>query len=93
MSDIPINQIVNVNISIAGGGAQAGDFGLACLWGTSQTITPTQRYQSFSTFPEVAAVFSSSSEEYKAAEIFFSPNPAPPQLYIARWMRARRRDI
>lgn len=88
MSDIPINQVVNVNISISAGGAQDGDFGLACIWGDSTQITPSERVQSFSDILDVGSVFPSTTEEFKQAEIFFSQNPAPPELMIARWVKA-----
>lgn len=87
MSDIPINQIVDVNISISGGGAQAGNFGLACIFGDSEVIPPNQRYLSFSNFQSVAEVFPENSEEYKQAEIFTSQNPYPIEFWIARWIK------
>lgn len=87
MSDIPINQIVNVNIAISAGGAKAGDFGLACIFGTSDALTPTGRYESFATMTEVSAVFATNTEEWKQANIFFSQNPSPPELWIARWIK------
>lgn len=86
MSDIPLNQIVNVNISIAGGGAQAGDFGLACIWGTSNILPPLERFQAYASMTEVSAVYPEDSEEWKQASIVFSHNPAPIELWIARWL-------
>lgn len=86
MSDIPVNQIVNVSISLSGGGAQSGDFGLPCVWGTSNIITPVNRYGSFNNLIAVGAVFPTDSEEYKVANIVFDQNPAPLELWIARWI-------
>jgi hypothetical protein len=87
MSDIPINQIVDVEISIAAGGASEGDFGLACIFGASNTLTPIERYQSFANMTEIGAVYPTNTEEWKQADIYFSQSPAPPELWIARWLK------
>lgn len=87
MTDIPINQIVNVNISISAGGAKAGDFGLACIFGTSTELTPIERYRSFADMTEVSAVYPTNTEEWKQANIYLSQNPSPPELWIARWIK------
>lgn len=87
MTDIPINQIVNVNISISAGGAKAGNFGLGCIFGASDILTPTERYRAFANMPEVSAVYATTTEEWKQANIYFSQNPSPPQVWIARWLK------
>lgn len=84
--DIPISTIVNCDITVAAGGAQAGNFNLANLFGTSNTLTPVQRTQSFANIIEVGQVYATDTEEWKSANIFFSQNPAPQQIYISRWI-------
>lgn len=88
MSDIPINRVVDVQISIAGGGVKQGDFGLACVFGTSDVLTPQERKIAIATMSDMlSAGYTQQDEEYKQVQTFLSQQTTPPIVWVARWVK------
>lgn len=80
----PVSKIVNVKILTSPTFPTGKGFGLLNIVGSSNRLPIGQRMRSYSGPDDVAADFSSTDEEYKAANIFFSQKPRPTELMISR---------
>lgn len=85
MADLATENIVNVNITRQTQLPTAPGFGRLCIVGPSSTgvITLGERARVYSSIEGVAADFSTTDEEYKAAAAYFAQNPRPVDLMIA----------
>jgi hypothetical protein len=81
---IPVSKVVNVAIQASPTFPAAKGFGLLCIIGNSQSLPIGDRIRFYSRLTDVAVDFGSTTEEYKAAQVFFSQTPAPTELAIAR---------
>ncbi len=79
-----VSRIVDVNISVSALALQSAGFGTFNIIGTSDVIPMSERIRSYDDIDGVAADFETTSEEYIAANIFFSQSPSPTELYISR---------
>lgn len=84
MADIPVSTIVNVTISTAPTFPSRAGFGTLNIVGISTVIGVQERFRVYNNADGVAADFSSSTEERKAADIHFAQDPSPSQLIISR---------
>lgn len=84
MADIPVSTIVNVTISTAPTFPSRAGFGTLNIVGISTVIGVQERFRVYNDAAGVAADFSSSDEERKAADIHFAQDPNPSQLIISR---------
>ena len=80
----PVNKIVKVNILTSPTFPARKGFGLLLIVGSSARLPVGDRIRFYSDMDSVGADFSSTDEEYKAAQVFFSQSPAPNQLAIGR---------
>jgi hypothetical protein len=85
---LPLELIVQVDISRETSFPSARDFGSFNFVGKSGRIPISQRIRSYNNLAGVAAEFDTSTEEYKAAQQWFSTGvtPIPNLLYISRWV-------
>jgi hypothetical protein len=81
---IPVNKVVQVNILTSPTFPARKGFGLLLIVGTSTKLPVGERIRFYSDMDGVAGDFSSTDEEYKAAQIFFSQAPRPSELAIGR---------
>lgn len=81
---LPVSKVVGVKIFSSPTFPARKGFGMLCIFGNSQSLPAGDRIRFYSDITGVAADFASTTEEYKAATIFFSQSPAPTQLAIAR---------
>lgn len=81
---IPVSKVVNVKIFASPTFPKRRGFGLLNIFGTSPRLTTGERIRFYSDMDGVAADFSASDEEYKAATVFFSQSPGPRELAISR---------
>lgn len=81
---IPVSKVVKVGILTSPTFPARKGFGLLCIFGISASLPVGDRIRFYSDIDGVAADFSSTSDEYKAAQIFFSQSPRPTELAIAR---------
>lgn len=81
---IPVSKVVKVNILTSPTFPARKGFGLLLIVGTSTKLPVGQRIRFYSDMDGVAADFSSTDEEYKAAQIFFGQSPRPGELAIGR---------
>ncbi|KAA2237672.1 DUF3383 domain-containing protein [Salinarimonas soli] len=87
MNGLPVSDVVKVDIALQPLAAPARNFGAAVILGDSEVIDPVERIRQYAGLDGVANDFGLTTPEYKAAELFFSQEPQPSLLYIAR--RAR----
>lgn len=80
----PVNKIVKVNILTSPTFPARKGFGLLLIVGNSARLPVGDRIRFYADMDSVGADFSSTDEEYKAAQVFFSQSPAPNQVAIGR---------
>ncbi|TXG97749.1 MAG: DUF3383 domain-containing protein [Nevskiaceae bacterium] len=84
MSQLPVNRVVNVNILTTPTFPTRRGFGLLLIIGTAAILSTAERSRAYSDIDGVAADFGTNTEEYKAAQVFFSQSPNPHNLRIGR---------
>lgn len=87
---LPISQVVDVTLQQSPQGAQKRDFSVAAIF-TSEMCdeysNPNLRYRVVSDVNEVATMFGTNSDVYKAASALFSAKPKPKTAIIAKYWR------
>jgi len=85
MSKIPVSKIVSVTVNVSPTFPQGAGFGLACILTDSapSNASNTSVISFYSDMDSVSADWASTSEAYKAANIFFMQSPRPEQIAIA----------
>ncbi len=81
---IPVSKVVNVSVLTSPTFPARKGFGLLLILGSATKLPLGSRLRFYSDMTGVAADFSSTDEEYKAATIFFSQSPSPTQVAIGR---------
>jgi len=81
---IPVSKVVKVSILSSPTFPKRKGFGLLLIIGNSAKLPVGNRIRFYSDMDAVAADFSSTDEEYKAAQVFFSQAPRPTELAIGR---------
>jgi Protein of unknown function (DUF3383) len=85
---IPISTVVNVQVAMPPSYPAGTGLSTLLVLGKSSNLPLGARAQAFSSVQDVGAMFSSTAEEYKASESFFSQNPRPAFLLIGRAVSA-----
>jgi hypothetical protein len=87
-----IKRFVDVEIKKDTPSVSAASFGIPILISNSNIITTAQRVKRFTTLAGVETLFSSTTEEWKAADAYFSQDPfnenQPEELLIGRYVDA-----
>lgn len=81
---LSVSRVVRVQVSLALRAAQGRDFGALLILGTSTVITAPEVMRLYNDIESVAADFGTTSEEYKAANLYFQQSPQPLNLYIGK---------
>lgn len=83
---LPVNNVVNVSISLAALAAGPRSFGSLLILGTTSGVIDTiERMRAYSNITEVGEDYGVDDPEYKAALAYFSQSPKPRTLYIGYW--------
>ena len=86
MPTLPLNDIVNVIVSINPVATVRAGFNLGLVIGTSNVISAADRIK---TYTDLASMiedgFAITDPEYKAATLYFSQTPRPTRVAIGRW--------
>ena len=85
---LSVSRLIPVTVSLTARAASNRGFGTLLLIGNSDVLTAAERYRTYTSINDVAADFGTDAEEYKAALLYFSQDPAPDTLMIARWFDA-----
>ena len=88
---LPVSGVVNVSVQLTPAGAQAQSLSNLLLLGTSTVIDPIERYRIYSDLASIASDLGTVSEEYYAAQKWFSQVPQPTSLIVGRWINAAAR--
>ena len=88
MSDIPVSSVVQVTIGVSPTFPTRKGFGTLNIIGPSSIIGTLERARIYNSIDGVGADFPPESEEYKAAQVYYSQSPAPRQLVISRRVAA-----
>ncbi|WP_347254813.1 DUF3383 domain-containing protein [Leminorella grimontii] len=84
---LSVSRVVNVQVSLAVKAAAGRNFGALLILGPSDVITTPEIMRLYNDIESVAEDFGISSEEYKAANLYFQQSPQPRDLYIGRMKR------
>lgn len=82
---LSVDDVTKVDISLQPIAVPTRNFGALGILGTSDVIDTNERMRQYSTLDQVAADFGTSAPEWLAADLFFSQDPKPSILYLARW--------
>ena len=74
---LPVDLVVNVQISLTPLAAQTRSFGALLILGSTPVIRAGERIRAYSGISEVADDFGITDPEYSAAIKFFAQNPRP----------------
>ena len=83
---LPLNRVANATVTLSAKAAQGRNFGSMLLLGNSTVIPISERIRLYSSPDDIGDDFGIDSEEYKGAIIWFSQQPQPTQVYVARWV-------
>jgi Protein of unknown function (DUF3383) len=83
MSNLPVSDFVNVQISLSALPAAAASFSGGLIVGSAARLPLGARVQAF-TKDTYGSIFSSADPEYTALQMAFSQNPAPATRYVGR---------
>lgn len=84
---LPVSNVVSVDIIMSPTAATGRNFGALLILGSSEVIPITERIRLYSAVEDIGTDFGVTSEEYKAATVFFSQSPAPTEVYVGRWAK------
>ena len=83
---LPLNDIVNVVVSVSPVAVVRSGFNLGLIIGTSTHISTADRVKVYAILEEmVSDGFATTDSEYKAAQLYFSQSPKPSKVAIGRW--------
>jgi hypothetical protein len=85
---LPVSRVVNVGVILTPAGAQSQSLSDLLVLGTSTVLDSIEEYRLYLTTTDVLNDFGNTSEEYLAAQAWFSQAPQPTQLYVGRWNNA-----
>ena len=87
---LPISQVVDVTLQQSPQGAQKRDFSVAAIFTSEQCdeySNPNSRYLVVSDANQVATMFGTNSDAYRATAALFSAKPKPKTAIIAKYWR------
>lgn len=87
---LSINDVVNVQILGAGQSATKRDFSIAAIFTKEmceEFANPDARYVTVSSADDVANLFGTNSDAYRAAQALFSATPKPRKALIAKYVK------
>ena len=85
--NLSISRIIDIGVEITPQLVQGQATNTGLILGTSTVIDTVTRLRNYSTLNEVEADFTSQTEEFLAAEIWFEQQPQPTTLSIGRWCK------
>lgn len=84
---LPISRLVKVAITLTQAAAQAQNTSTLLILGTSNVIDLVSRFRTYESIDDLATDFGTSSEEYKAAVLWFEQAPQPTTVMVGRWAK------
>ncbi len=84
-SGLNVADVVRVDVTLSPLAVPVRNFGVPLLIGASEVIDVAERQRQYTSLDEVSEDFTTDTDEYKAAAIFFGQNPQPALCFIGRW--------
>lgn len=84
---LPVSNVVSVDVIISPKAATGRNFGALLILGSSEVIPAAERVRMYSAIEDIGDDFGITSEEYKAAQVFFAQSPQPDSVYLGRWVK------
>ncbi|WP_449411087.1 DUF3383 domain-containing protein [Methylobacterium komagatae] len=84
---LSVSDFVRVDVTLEPAAAQTRNFGAGVIVTDTSLVDVTQRLVPYSNLTAVAQAAGTSAAVTKAATLFFSQEPQPSQIYVARWAR------
>lgn len=86
MSTLPLNDVVDVSISVGPVNSVRSKFNMALIIGQSTIISPSTRVKTYSKIGDMTADgWQGDEPEYLVAQLYFSQNPRPSKVAIGVW--------
>lgn len=85
---LPVSDIANVTVSLQAIAAGVRNFGNLVIVGQSNVIDVNERIRTYTDIGPVGQDFTTNSDEYQAAALYFSQSPKPASVQIGRWAQA-----
>lgn len=82
---LSVSDVVNVSVVMSPIAAATRNFGSLLILGSSPVVDVAERLRRYSSLDGVATDFGTTSQEYKAAALYFGQTPQPSVLYVGRW--------
>lgn len=82
---LSVSDVVNVSVVMSPIAAATRNFGSLLILGSSPVVDVSERLRRYSSLDGVATDFGTTSQEYKAAALYFGQTPQPSVLYVGRW--------
>lgn len=84
-SGLPVSRYINVGVSLTTPGVTGPAINSLLIVGTSNVVDAGERARRYANISEVAHDFGTTSEEYLAADAWFSQAPRPDNVFVGRW--------
>ncbi|MEB6632730.1 DUF3383 domain-containing protein [Kluyvera cryocrescens] len=84
---LSVQRVVRVQVTLAVRAATGRNFGALLILGNSNVITAPEVMRLYQSIEGVANDFGTTSEEYKAANLYFQQSPQPRDLYIGKMVK------
>ncbi|EKQ56269.1 MULTISPECIES: DUF3383 family protein [unclassified Clostridium] len=86
MSTLPLNDVVDVSVSVGPVTQVRSNFNLGLIVGKSTIITINERVKTYTKIGDLTADgWTGTEPEYLAAQMYFSQSPKPSKVAIGRW--------
>lgn len=82
---LSVSDVVNVSVVMSPIAAATRNFGSLLILGSSPVVDVAERLRLYTSLDGVATDFGTTSQEYKAAALYFGQTPQPSVLYVGRW--------
>jgi len=86
-TQLPVSRLINVSVTLTRAAAQAQSLNQLLLLSILPNIDQYERYRTYADIDEVGLDFDSTTDEYIAAQLWFSQTPQPTSLMIGRWAK------
>lgn len=86
---LSVSRVVNVQVSLAPRAAAGRSFGALLILGPSDVLKAPEVMRLYNDIESVGEDFGTTSEEWKAANLYFQQSPQPRDLYIGRMERKK----
>ncbi len=85
---LPVSRLIRTSVVLAPLAAQFANLKSLLILGDSNVIDVSERIRSYASLSDIASDYGTSAPEYLAAQLYFSQNPQPTQVFLGRWAQS-----